>query len=80
MTGSVFDSRLERESKKRTTFGAFLYRQFFITPALLRDIDLTSKIAIITRSNIDIGLEYACHFSDIGLEKLILAIYNKAKG
>ena len=80
MTGPVFDSRLERESKKRTTFRAFLYRQFFVTPALLRNVDLISKMAIVTGSNTGIGLKCARYLLDIDLEKLIFAIYNKAKG
>jgi len=80
ISDSTLDRRLKLEAEKRTTFGAFLYRQFFVTPALSCNVDLTDKTVIITGSNTGIGLECARHFLDIGLGKLILAVRNEAKG
>ena len=80
ISDSTLDRRLKLEAEKRTTFGAFLYRQFFVTPALSCNVDLTDKTVIITGSNTGIGLECARHLLDIGLGKLILAVRNEAKG
>ncbi|EHL03593.1 putative Retinol dehydrogenase 12 [Glarea lozoyensis 74030] len=80
MAAPVLDSRLKLASEKRITFGAFLYRQFFVTPTLPRDVDLKGKTAIVTGSNTGIGLECARQLLDLGLGKLIIAVRDERKG
>jgi NAD(P)-dependent dehydrogenase (short-subunit alcohol dehydrogenase family) len=80
MAAPILDSRLKLASEKRITLRAFLYRQFFVTPTLPRDVDLTGKTAIVTGSNTDIGLECARQLLDLGLGKLIIAVRDEGKG
>ncbi|KAH8646939.1 putative retinol dehydrogenase 12 [Tricladium varicosporioides] len=80
MADLVFDNRLKLASEKRTTFRAFLYRQFFVTPTLPRNVDLTGKTAVVTGSNTGIGLECARQLLDLRIGKLIIAVRDEAKG
>lgn len=60
----------------------FYKRQFFTKiPALSRrDVDLTGKTALVTGSNVGLGLESARQFLDLGCSKVILAVRSEAKG
>jgi NAD(P)-dependent dehydrogenase (short-subunit alcohol dehydrogenase family) len=60
----------------------FLKRQFFgkIPPVLRQDVDLHGRTAIVTGSNIGLGLECARQLLDLGCSKVILAVRNEAKG
>lgn len=60
----------------------YLYRQFFITPPLVspQEVDLTGKTAIVTGSNVGLGLECARQLLGLKLSKLILAVRSEAKG
>lgn len=67
--------------EKRASTLHFFYRQFFITPSQVtrHDADLTGKKAIITGSNVGLGLEAAHQLLDLGC-KVILAVRNESKG
>ncbi|KAK0634892.1 hypothetical protein B0T17DRAFT_481232 [Bombardia bombarda] len=60
----------------------FFRRQFLTTPPAVspKDFDLRGKTAIVTGSNIGIGLECARQLLDLGLTTLILAVRDEAKG
>ncbi|KAI1075565.1 hypothetical protein F5B20DRAFT_379308 [Whalleya microplaca] len=68
--------------EKEASFSQYLYRQFFLkTPAISREeINLNGKTAIVTGSNIGLGLESARQLLDLGVSRLILAVRNEAKG
>lgn len=59
---------------------SFLRRQLFFHPAEVRDVSLQGKTAIVTGSNVGVGLESARQLLDLGVSKLILAVRNDAKG
>ncbi|KAI1763124.1 NAD(P)-binding protein [Hypoxylon sp. FL1150] len=71
-----FDISPEREGSKLNYF----YRQLTRTPAKVRGVDLSGKTAIVTGSNVGIGLECSRQLLDLGLSKLILAVRNMSKG
>ena len=60
----------------------FFKRQFFdkIPPASRRDAALPGKTAIVTGSNVGLGLECARQLLDLGCSKVILAVRSEAKG
>ena len=60
----------------------FFKRQFFskIPPVSRRDADLSGKTAIVTGSNVGLGLECARQLLDLGCSKIILAVRGEAKG
>ncbi|KAI0387565.1 NAD(P)-binding protein [Hypomontagnella monticulosa] len=66
--------------EKRATLRACLWRQFFVTPPPVRDVDLKGKTAIVTGSNGGIGFECARQLLDLGLSKLIIAVRDESKG
>jgi NAD(P)-dependent dehydrogenase (short-subunit alcohol dehydrogenase family) len=74
----AFDISAEKEA----SISQYLYRQFFVIPPAVsrRDVDLSGKTAIVTGSNIGLGLECARQLLDLGLSKLILAVRDEAKG
>lgn len=61
---------------------SFYKRQFLSKiPALSRrDVDLTGKTALVTGSNVGLGLECARQFLDLGCSKVILAVRSEVKG
>ncbi|KAI1378737.1 NAD(P)-binding protein [Hypoxylon crocopeplum] len=58
----------------------YLYRQLTHTPAEVSDVDLSGKTAIVTGSNVGVGLECGRQLLHLGLTKLILAVRNVSKG
>ncbi|KAI0188069.1 NAD(P)-binding protein [Astrocystis sublimbata] len=64
----------------RATVGATLWRQLFVIPPRVENVDLTGKAAIVTGSNGGIGLECARQLLDLGLSRLILAVRSEEKG
>jgi NAD(P)-dependent dehydrogenase (short-subunit alcohol dehydrogenase family) len=74
----AFDISAEKEA----SISQYLYRQLFVKPPAVsrRDVDLSGKTAIVTGSNIGLGLECARQLLDLGLSKLILAVRDDAKG
>lgn len=73
-----FDITPEDEASTRQ----YLYRQFFITPTLVppQEVDLTGKTAIVTGSNVGLGLECARQLLNLKLSKLILAVRSESRG
>lgn len=72
----TFDVSPEKEGSVLNYF----YRQLTQTPAEVRGIDLGGKTAIVTGSNVGIGLECSRQLLDLGLSKLVLAVRNVSKG
>ncbi|THC94063.1 hypothetical protein EYZ11_006472 [Aspergillus tanneri] len=68
--------------EKEASTSQYLYRQLFVTPAVLskKEFNLTGKTAIVTGSNIGLDLECARQLLDLGLSKLILAVRDESKG
>lgn len=68
--------------EKEASTSQYLYRQLFVTPPVLSksEFSLTGKTAIVTGSNIGLGLECARQLLDLGLSKLILAVRDESKG
>lgn len=60
----------------------YLFRQFFVTPKAVSrsEVDLSGKTAIVTGSNIGLGLECSRQLLDLGLSKLVLAVRDETKG
>lgn len=67
--------------KTRASTLHFLYRQFFVKvpPVSRRDTDLEGTRAIVTGSNVGLGLETARQLLDLGV-KVILAVRDDFKG
>ncbi|KAI1458706.1 NAD(P)-binding protein [Annulohypoxylon moriforme] len=74
------DLPFDTPPEERATIRAVLWRQFFVTPPLVRDVDLQGKTAIVTGSNGGLGFECARQLLDLGLSKLILAVRDELKG
>ncbi|RDA82561.1 hypothetical protein CP532_2936 [Ophiocordyceps camponoti-leonardi (nom. inval.)] len=73
-------AQLQRQAAFEASHLGFLYRQFTRQKPLPADTDLTDKVAIVTGSNVGLGLEAARQLLDLGLSHLILAVRSKAKG
>lgn len=61
------------------SFGSFLYSQFFVTPPY-PTYDFSGQTAIVTGSNVGLGLEAARHITRLNASKVILAVRNTEKG
>ncbi|KAF2644240.1 NAD(P)-binding protein [Massarina eburnea CBS 473.64] len=73
-------SKLEsKASSEATTFG-FLRRQFTKPKPLPTGIRLTNQVAIITGSNVGLGLEASRQFLQLGLAHLVMGVRSQAKG
>lgn len=68
--------------EKEASTSQYLYRQLFVTPPVLSKskFNLTGKTAVVTGSNIGLGLECVRQLLDLGLSKLILAVRDESKG
>ncbi|KAJ3529293.1 hypothetical protein NM208_g9829 [Fusarium decemcellulare] len=68
--------------EERASAKAFFKRQLFRKPpyTALGQVDLAGKTAIVTGSNIGLGLECSRQLLDLGLTKLIIAVRSESKG
>ncbi|KAI0382172.1 NAD(P)-binding protein [Hypomontagnella monticulosa] len=73
---TTFDITPEKEGSVLNYF----WRQLTQTPAEVTGVDLSKRVAIVTGSNVGIGLECGRQLLDLGLSKLILAVRNISKG
>ncbi len=66
----------------QNTYRGFLYRQFFITPALITpsQVSLAGKTGIVTGSNTGLGYHASAQLLSLGLSRLILAVRDTSKG
>ncbi|KAF7504189.1 hypothetical protein GJ744_002608 [Endocarpon pusillum] len=66
----------------QNTYRGFLYRQFFITPALIlpSEVSLAGKTGIVTGSNTGLGYHASAQLLSLGLSHLILAVRDTSKG
>ncbi|KAI0016020.1 NAD(P)-binding protein [Xylariomycetidae sp. FL0641] len=76
------DARFDLSPDEESSTKQFLYRQLFVTPPATSpsDVSLEGKTAVVTGSNIGIGLECASQLCDLGVAKVILAVRDEAKG
>lgn len=73
--------QLEKEAPWQSTFMHNAWRQMFTNiPQLPEGLDLSGKTALITGSNVGLGLECARHFLKLRLSKLIMAVRSLEKG
>lgn len=72
-------SRLEADAAFEGTNLGFLYRQF-TRPKPLPDVRLTSQVAIVTGSNVGLGLEASRQLLGLGLSHLVMGVRSQAKG
>ncbi|KAI1264615.1 NAD(P)-binding protein [Xylariaceae sp. FL1019] len=74
----TFDITPEKEGSQAN----WLYRQLFTCPPAVspRDVSLSGKTAIVTGSNIGLGLECSRQLLELGLSHLILAVRDEGKG
>ncbi|KKP03452.1 hypothetical protein THAR02_04431 [Trichoderma harzianum] len=67
--------------EKEASTSQWLYRQLLAkTPPIAKDVTLAGKTAIVTGSNVGLGLETARQLLRLGLSKLILAVRSESKG
>lgn len=72
---------LEHEAAKEAALKGFWTRHFNeLAPPLPQTLNLSSKIAIVTGSNVGLGLESARHLLSCNLSHLILAVRSRSKG
>ncbi|MCJ1473923.1 hypothetical protein MMC13_002579 [Lambiella insularis] len=57
----------------------FIYEQLFVTPPY-PTYDFSGQTAVVTGSNVGLGLEAACHITRLNASKVILAVRSLEKG
>lgn len=73
--------RLEDQASKEAQLKGFWTRHFNeLAPPLPQSLDLSGKIALVTGSNVGLGLESARHLLSRNLTNLILAVRSQGKG
>ncbi|RYP45211.1 hypothetical protein DL768_008404 [Monosporascus sp. mg162] len=73
-------SRLENEASFEATNLGFLYRQFTRPKPLPTGVRLTDQVAIVTGSNVGLGLEACRQLLALGLSQLVMAVRSQSKG
>ncbi|RDA93314.1 hypothetical protein CP533_2037 [Ophiocordyceps camponoti-saundersi (nom. inval.)] len=73
-------AQLQSQAAFEASALGFLYRQFTRQKPLPADTDLTDNVAVVTGSNVGLGLQAARQLLELGLSHLILAVRSKAKG
>ncbi|KAL7787154.1 hypothetical protein V8C37DRAFT_405014 [Trichoderma ceciliae] len=73
-------SQLENEASFEATALGFLWRQFTRPKPLPVGITLAGEVAIVTGSNIGLGLSVCRQFLELGLSCLIMGVRSQAKG
>lgn len=73
-------SELESKAWFEATLFGFVWRQFTKPKSLPADINLTDQVAIVTGSNIGLGLAASRQLLELGLSHLIIAVRSQAKG
>lgn len=72
--------KLESQASFEATFFGFLHRQFTTRKSLPAGIQLTDQVAIITGSNVGLGLEASRQLLHLGLSRLIMGVRSQVKG
>ncbi|KAI0808623.1 hypothetical protein GGR55DRAFT_696697 [Xylaria sp. FL0064] len=73
-------SRLESKASFEATVFGFLCRQFTRPKPLPATINLTNHVAVVTGSNVGLGLEACRQLLKLRLSRLIMAVRSQAKG
>jgi NAD(P)-dependent dehydrogenase (short-subunit alcohol dehydrogenase family) len=73
-------AKLESKASYESTFLAFLRRQYTRPKPLPAGIKLTNQVAIVTGSNVGLGLEASRQLLELGLSRLIMGVRSQTKG
>ena len=73
-------NKLESNASSEATFLGFLYRQFTKPKSLPPGTKLTDHVAIVTGSNVGLGLEASRQLLRLGLAHLVMGVRSQAKG
>ncbi|OIW28708.1 NAD(P)-binding protein [Coniochaeta ligniaria NRRL 30616] len=73
-------AQLEKQSSSQASFLHNVRRVFRTVPPIPSDLDLTGKTALVTGSNVGLGLECSRHFLKLRASRLILAVRSLKKG
>lgn len=73
-------TKLESQASFEGTFFGLLHRQFTRPKSLVAGIRLTDQVAIVTGSNVGLGLEASRQLLQLGLAKLVMGVRSQAKG
>jgi len=73
-------AKLESKALSEATFFGFLRRQFTKPKPLPADIKLNNRVAIVTGSNVGIGLETSRQLLGLGLSHLVMGVRSQSKG
>lgn len=79
-TASKDPSKFKVTPENQASLPHFAYQQLTCRPKPITGVNLSSKTAIVTGSNTGVGLETARQLLDLGVNRLILAVRNEAKG
>ncbi|PFH62257.1 hypothetical protein XA68_14388 [Ophiocordyceps unilateralis] len=72
--------QLQGRARFEASVLGFLYRQFTRQKPLPDDADLSDEVAVVTGSNVGLGLQAARQLLELGLSHLILAVRSRDKG
>ncbi|KAK1985570.1 retinol dehydrogenase 12 [Colletotrichum cereale] len=73
-------TKLQADAAFETTFRGFLSRQRVVPTSLPPDLRLTGQTAIVTGSNVGLGLAASRQLLELGLSHLIMGVRSQAKG
>ncbi|KAK1961430.1 retinol dehydrogenase 12 [Colletotrichum sublineola] len=73
-------TKLQADATSETTFRGFLSRQRVPPKPLPTDLRLTDQTAIVTGSNVGVGLAASRQLLELGLSHLIMGVRSQAKG
>ncbi|KAG9496454.1 hypothetical protein J7337_013042 [Fusarium musae] len=74
-------ANLKHQAASEATSFAFIWRQLFQSiPSIPNNVDLSGRVALITRSNAGLGFESAGQFLALNLSHLILAVRSEPRG
>lgn len=73
-------SQLQSKAHFEATSLGLLYRQFTKPKAISGNVELTSQVAIVTGSNVGLGLEASRQLLQLGLSHLVMGVRSQAKG
>lgn len=76
----IMASNFSITPEKQANILRFSSQQYWTTPAEVKNVDLSGKVAIVTGANSGVGFATSLQLLDLGLSKLILAVRDEKKG
>jgi FlaA1/EpsC-like NDP-sugar epimerase len=77
---ATMSSKLENKASFEATLSAFVRRQFVRPKPLPAGIKLTDQVAIVTGSNVGLGLEASRQLLQLELRHLVMGVRSQTKG